>query len=112
MAVWSIVKGDDIDAAERWDAEFFRPENLRRAAILAKHKPQPVATFADVTDGIHASPEWVQSGVRYLSAKCIRDHSVALDAAGQISRAQDAANPRTRARAGDVVVTSVGTIGT
>lgn len=111
MAVWSIIESKELDAAARHDAEYFQPENLRKAATLAKANPKPISAFADVTDGIHASPEWVTTGIPYLSAKCVREHYIALDAAGQISVAQDAANPRTRARAGDVIVTSVGTIG-
>src|SRR5207245_2548834 len=111
MAVWSIIETEDVAVPARWDAEYFTPKNLRLAAILGKRKPPKIESFADVTDGIHGSPEWVDEGVTYLSAKCVREHFVNIQAAGQISNSQDAANPRTRARSGDVVITSVGTIG-
>jgi hypothetical protein len=71
-----------------------------------------VDSFADVTDGIHASPDWVdEGGVIYLSAKCVKDNYFVLSDAGQISQEQNRANPRTQARAGDVLLTTVGTIG-
>ena len=72
----------------------------------------PVVSFADVTDGIHGSPVWVEEGgVTYLSAKCVKDNYFVLTDAGQISREQDEQNPRTRARLSDVLLTTVGTIG-
>src|ERR1051325_6299647 len=111
MAVWSIIDAEQVTASARWDAEYFSPENLRLVALLLRHKPQTIESFADVTDGIHGSPEWVEEGITYLSAKCVREHFVNINVAGQISSAQDSANPRTRARMGDVVITSVGTIG-
>lgn len=112
MAVWSVLKTKVVTAAERWDAEFFAPENLRLARQLDKHQPVRIDAFADVTDGIHSSPDWVETGgVSYLSAKCVREHTIDVNGAGKISARQDASNPRTRARAGDVIITSVGTIG-
>ncbi|MBE7370033.1 hypothetical protein [Ramlibacter pallidus] len=112
MAVWSILEAPNLGKAERWDAEFFSPSNLALSAQLGRHNPVRIDTFADVTDGIHASPEWVnEGGVAYLSAKCVREHAIDPTGAGRISKTQDAANPRTRARKGDVIITSVGTIG-
>ncbi len=112
MAVYSVLDLTELKKRERWDAEYFQPDNLRKAELLTRSNPVPIDSFALVTDGIHASPEWVQSdGVRYLSAMCVKDNFITLDGVGFISREQDKFSPRTRARVGDVLVTAVGTIG-
>lgn len=96
----------------RLDAEYYQPEYLRLVAQLVRAGAVRLGTIADITDGIHGSPEWVDDrGVTYLSAKCVKDNCIALGDAGQISAAQDSANPRTRARIDDVLITTVGTIG-
>lgn len=111
MATWSEIEFRKLPNV-RLDAEYYRPQFVEAVAKLEANNAVWVYTFADVTDGIHASPEWVEEGgVRYLSAKCVKDNYFVLDAAGQISAAQDAANPRTRARLNDVLLTTVGTIG-
>ncbi len=111
MAVWSEVDYRNLPNI-RLDAEYYQPHFFHAIGRLHAMNAVPVFTFADVTDGIHASPEWVDGGgVRYLSAKCVKDNYFVLDGAGQISVKQDEANPRTRARLNDVLLTTVGTIG-
>ena len=83
---------------------------MERALLSAR--PVTISSFAYVTDGIHASPEWVDNGgITYLSAKCVKDNMFDLKNAGQISKSQNATNLRTQARLNDVLVTTVGTIG-
>lgn len=111
MAVWSIPKFSKLPDL-RYDPEYYQPSNLELSIRLAAANPVPVSSFADVTDGIHASPDWVESGgTTYLSAKCVKDNYFVLDDAGQISQEQNTANPRTQARINDVLITTVGTIG-
>jgi hypothetical protein len=111
MAVHSIIDSEELNRIGRWDPEYYQPSNMAMAQKLQNSKPRPIWTFADVTDGIHASPEWVDVGVPYLSAKCVKEFFIDLRVAGQISHEQDAANQRTRGQVGDVLITSVGTIG-
>ena len=112
MAVWSVVKLSALALGLRCDPEYYHPRNLADAKHLARSKPQSIGTMAFVTDGIHGSPEEVEAdGVRYLSAKCIKDNAFALGDALHISDAQHTANPRTSLRENDVLITTVGTIG-
>lgn len=112
MAVWSQIKYHEAKEGNRFDAEYYQPDNLSLLATLQKSQPTPLGELAFVTDGIHASPEVVEDGgVRYLSAKCVKDNDFALAVTLFISDQQNAANPRTQLRAGDVLVTTVGTIG-
>lgn len=111
MAVWNEVSIKHLPFL-RFDPEYYQPHYLKAIDQLKAVNAVPIGTFADVTDGIHGSPEWVDDdGVRYLSAKSVKDNYFVLANAGQISKEQDAANPRTRARINDVLVTTVGTIG-
>ena len=91
---------------------YYQPHYLRMERELAACSTTPLGAIAMVTDGIHASPDIVDSGgVPYLSAKCVKDNRIVTGACIQISRAQHAANPRTRPKPGDVLITTVGTIG-
>lgn len=96
----------------RLDAEYYQPRYLADVRRLDKANPDFIGSFAFVTDGIHASPDEVDAGgVRYLSAKTVKDNAFALGDALQISQSQHAANPRTSLRENDVLITTVGTIG-
>lgn len=111
MAVWSSVNIGQLPNF-RFDAEYYQPSYVELSAQLAKADPQAIGDFAYVTDGIHASPQWVEEGgMRYLSAKSVKDNEIILHTAGQISLEQHRANPRTEARINDVLLTTVGTIG-
>jgi hypothetical protein len=112
MAVWSMVKMSALAGGLRLDAEYYQPHYLADARRLAITEPESIGSFAVVTDGIHASPDEVEEGgVRYLSAKCVKDNSFALGDALQISESQHAATPRTSLRENDVLITTTGTIG-
>src|ERR1700674_4460492 len=112
MAVWSITDRAEIAKRERLDAEYFQPEYLRKEEVLQRIPSRALGFLSFVTDGIHASPDVVdEGGVRYLSAKCVKDNEFSLADTLEISRKQDAANTRTRIREGDLLLTTVGTIG-
>lgn len=112
MAVWSVVDLSALSAGIRCDPEYYQPRYLAYAKRLMQTKPERIGGIALVTDGIHASPDEVEEGgVRYLSAKCVKDNTFALGDALKISDAQHAANPRTSLRENDVLITTVGTIG-
>ena len=112
MASWSIISVSDTNKAGRIDPEYFKPRNLAALKVLKSLKCQEVKDIASVTDGIHSSPDLVEdSGITYLSAKCIRNNDFVLGDTLLISRTQHIANPRTSLRAGDVLITTVGTIG-
>jgi type I restriction enzyme S subunit len=96
----------------RLDAEYYRPNHLRLIRLLDESEPSTIGSFASVTDGIHGSPDVVEEdGIRYLSAKCVKDNYFSIDDTLLISRQQHANNRRTQMRVGDVLVTTVGTIG-
>lgn len=112
MAIWSEVPLSKVAEVSRFDAEYFRPDYLQLIQRLDHLKPDCVGDFAFVTDGIHASPDVVDNGgIRYLSAKCVKDNDFALGDTLLISATQHTANKRTQMMRDDVLVTTVGTIG-
>jgi hypothetical protein len=112
VAVWSEVTLSSFGSRVRIDPEYYQPGNLELANILASKKPVYLGSFSFVTDGIHASPQFAPgSGIRYISAKSVRDGFFDLDNTEEISPAFHKANPRTTLRTDDVIISSVGTIG-
>lgn len=112
MPVWSIVKASELEGPRRLDAEYYRPEYVELSKRLARCSTVTLEEVAQVTDGIHASPRFQPgSGIRYVSAKCVRDCYFDLTTAEELSNAQHVANPRTALRVDDVIVSTVGTIG-
>lgn len=111
MAVWKELNVKELPSF-RLDAEYYQPSNIELEGQLLALKPSRLGDYAYVTDGIHASPVVVETGgVRYFSAKSVKDNRIITDNAIQISNEQDAANKKTRIQAGDVLLTTVGTIG-
>jgi type I restriction enzyme S subunit len=112
MAVWSTLAMSVLAPGTRLDAEYYQPRFLQSLERLSAFDCRSLNCIAYVTDGIHSSPDEVdEGGVRYLSAKCVKDNDFSLGDALRISEAQHAANPRTSLRIDDVLITTVGTIG-
>jgi len=113
MAVWTEQLLSSLPTL-RLDPEYYQPGYLKLSADLDRLNPVRLGDrgIAYVTDGIHGSPDVVETdGIRYLSAKCVKDNFFVLDGTLQISKTQDAQNARTRPKIGDLLVTTVGTIG-
>jgi len=111
MAVWSVVKLSALPRL-RLDAEYYQPRYLRLIKYLESKSTVRLDQLAYITDGIHGSPDVVEDGgVQYLSAKSVKNNHFSLGDTLQISKTQDAQNKRTRLKVGDVLLTTVGTIG-
>jgi len=96
----------------RIDSEYFSKEARRLLAQLCTCPVKRISQISNaVTDGIHASIDFSEgSGIRLISAKHPKENY--FDAGTEeISRSQHEANSRTALRRGDVVISTVGTIG-
>jgi len=112
MAVWSIVKYSELGIDGRIDPEFYRPGYLTKRAKIEKANHVLIGDIAFVSDGIHMSPDWVEEGgVPCYSAKHVKDNHFVLYEFGRISEKQNKSNKKTWLKEGDVLLTSVGTIG-
>ncbi len=111
MAVWSRINYSEIQRVNRADAEFYKPCFQEFFERVKSFDGERISHFAYITDGIHASPQIVGNGIPYISAKCVKDNEFMIDNCIYISYEQNEQNPRTQLTAGDVIITTVGTIG-
>jgi len=96
----------------RTDSEYFSKSNLEKLAVLESKGFDYVGNFAFVTDGIHESIDFcLESNINLISAKSPKENYFDLSSNYHISKEQHEKNTRTALKVGDVIVSSVGTIG-
>jgi hypothetical protein len=114
LSVISIIKLSELQRFKRLDAEYYQPEYLQYNAMLKKIGSIRLGDkeYSKVTDGIHASIDFdPKSGIRCLSAQSVKKGYFDLSANTFISKEQHERNLKTSLRIGDVMLSSVGTIG-
>ncbi len=108
----SVIALSDLNNEIRFDAEYFKKTNLQ---LLDEIKTKPykyISEFAYVTDGIHTAIDYCEiSNVNLISATSPRENVFDLSRQVFISEAAHLNNPRTALKEGDVIVSTVGTIG-
>ena len=99
-----------LNAECRLDAEYFSKDYLAAERQLVAFGAKPLGDC--VTDGIHTSIDYDgKSPVRLVSAMSPQENVFDLSRNARISEAMHKTNPRTALREGDVIVSTVGTIG-
>jgi restriction endonuclease S subunit len=114
MAVWNEINLSYMARFNRSDAEFFKPDYEAAFEKVIGCAGERLRFKSFITDGIHASPDianGIESGIRYISAKCVKDNEFNVENCIFISNKQHIGNPRTQLRLNDVIITTVGTIG-
>jgi len=95
----------------RLDAEYYQPEYLRLSKKLQLTHTCRLNDIAYITDGEHGSPIWDEnSGIKYFSAQHPQDGFIDSDTK-TISSVIDEKNKRSRLEIGDILLSTVGTIG-
>ncbi len=106
------VMYSSLNAEHRIDAEYFSREHVSLYQAVKSRPNIILGDIADVTDGIHASFEYDEnSNINMISATSPRDNYFDLSREAIISEQLHRDNPRTALKAGDVILSSVGTIG-
>ena len=112
MAQISIVQKSDVTKAGRFDAEYFKPEYLEIEKKLKSKDYQYFDDFLFITDGIHNSIDFDEnSNILLFSAKAPKENAFNISGLKKISKKQHLENPRTALQEGDVIISTVGTIG-
>jgi len=108
----SIVESSELEGSTRLEAEYYRPSYLSLMDSLRDASNVQLGNIAFVTDGIHASIDYDdKSKIRCLSAQSVKNNYFDLSANTFISGKQHKINLRTSLKSGDVILSSVGTIG-
>lgn len=96
----------------RNDAEYFSKDSLTKIKLLENIGYKKIGDFAFVTDGIHASIDYSEdSRINLISATSPRENIFNLSRQVFISEKAHLANPRTSLKEGDIILSTVGTIG-
>lgn len=112
MAILNKIQLSQLQGAKRLEAEYYQPNYLALMSLLCAKPTVALGRVAFVTDGIHASVDYDEtSNIYCLSAQSVREGFFDLSARTMISHNQHQANLRTSLREGDVIISSMGTIG-
>jgi len=112
MITYSVIQKNQLERAHRLDAEYYQPEYLKRMKRLKLFSTVKLGDIAYITDGEHGSPIFDEkSGIKYFSAQHVRDGFIDDSEAKNISKIIDEKNKRSRLKKGDVLLSTVGTIG-
>jgi restriction endonuclease S subunit len=96
----------------RIESEYFQKNYLLALSKLKQKKHFQLQKHAYVTDGIHESIDYSEeSNIALLSATSPRENTFDLKRNVKISEEQHRANKRTQLKVGDVIISTVGTIG-
>jgi len=108
---FSIIKKSELEGALRIDAEYYQLEYLELNQKLVSIAHVKLGEIAFITDGEHGSPIFDESsGIKYFSAQHPQDGFIDSDAK-MISKVIDTKNKRSSLKVGDVLLSTVGTIG-
>jgi type I restriction enzyme M protein len=96
----------------RVDSEYFKLEYLTKVTQIKRRPYRKIKEFAYVTDGIHESIQFDNDGsINLISAKSPKENIFDLSGNECIAAEQHEKNPRTTLTKGDVIISTVGTIG-
>lgn len=105
----SLLENNDV---ARLDAEYSGKAVLAAISRLREIGSMRLGDMASITDGIHESLPFVEDGeVKVFSAKHPKDNYIDRSGFETITLSYHASNPRTALQAGDVLLSTVGTIG-
>ena len=107
----SEVLLSELIQTRRMDAEYYSKEYICETHRLLDCKYFKVKTYYSVTDGEHGSVEYLEEGVKYLTAENIKKGYVDLSKIRYVSEEVDKRNARASVREGDILISIKGTLG-
>lgn len=111
MINFSIIQKSQLEGALRIDAEYYQPEYLETKRHLLSRPYLILGEHAFITDGEHGSVEFVNEGVKYLTAENIQEGFINTSDVRLVSELVDKRNKRASLLGDDVVVSIKGTVG-
>lgn len=107
----SVVKYSEIEKENRYDSEFFKQRFLKNDDLLLSKKHFLISDGFTVTDGEHGSVEYLESGVKYLTAENVKNGFVDISNVRYVSQEVDFRNRRSSVETGDILISIKGTLG-
>ena len=107
----SEVLYSKIEKENRYDSEFYKKLFLRNYELLLVKKHFFIGNEFLVSDGEHGSVEYLQSGVKYLTAENVKNGFVDISNVRYVSQEVDYRNKRASVEIGDILISIKGTLG-
>ncbi|MCC5465769.1 restriction endonuclease subunit S [Pelosinus baikalensis] len=113
MAVWSEVNQSRVTEFQRFDGEFYKPENELIMDILCQtNKTFPVAKYiVELTDGKHGGVTYTKEGIVFLRNQNIKNGNIDFLDKKYISLNESNESKRAELKPLDIVITTIGTLG-
>lgn len=113
MAVWSEVELNRIVQFQRFDGDFYTPENENLINTLFKAgNCSPFSNYiAELTDGKHGGVTYTDEGVVFLRNQNIKNGKIDFDDIRYISEKESNESYRAELKPLDIVITTIGTLG-
>jgi restriction endonuclease S subunit len=111
MITYSIIKKSQLEGATRLDSEYYQPEYLEVRNYLLSKQYWILGDHAFITDGEHGSVEYIENGIRFLTAENIQEGFLNLDEIRYVSEVVDQRNRRASLKPHDLTLSIKGTIG-
>lgn len=110
---YSIIDYKNLEAGtRRLDAEYYKPDNLILLDILSSKPLAALSEIAEVLDGFHSQINYAgNEGIRLITAQSPKDNYIDIENLSRISLQQNEYNVRTQLLTGDVIISTIGTIG-
>lgn len=114
MAIWSEVDFSRLEDTFRLEAEFYQPfyleayEEIRNCRLPLKRLH---SLCTKVTDGSHVTPDYQETGIRFLMVRDVKEESIDFENSKFITEEFDSHLKHCKPSSGDVLLTKVGSIG-
>ena len=107
----SVVKLSEVNNQNRFDTDFYMKRYLINENQLLNKKHLYVSDYFTVTDGEHGSVEYLEHGVKYLTAENIKNGFIDISNIRYVSEDVDRHNKRASVNEGDILISIKGTLG-
>lgn len=108
----SVVDLQDLEEAQRIDAEYYKPKYLQEESTISKLLKKDIGDFAYVTDGQHGyHEEDIDSEIRFLTAKNAKNWFADGENVIRVAWWVDEKNKRSSLQTNDLILSTRGTVG-
>lgn len=111
MITYSIIQKSQLEGAPRIDAEYYQPEYLLAKSLLISKSAKVLGSYAFVTDGEHGSVDFMEEGIKYLTAENINEGFINVENIRYVSEEVDKRNKRASLKMHDITLSIKGTVG-
>ena len=108
---FSEVQYSKIEKENRYDSEYFQKVFFENENLICKHQHFRIGNYFKVTDGEHGSVQYMDQGVKYLTAENIKHGYVDVSNVRYVSQSVNIKNARASVEAEDILISIKGTLG-